>query len=449
MKFKTLALSVAILAVLSAVACFLQRPPAPADADSRIGQPLLDVKAVEKAARIRLTDQGKAVVLARQPDGKWLVPSYYDLPADFTKLGRFIDDLATFKIQRLVTQNPGRLARLEFKDTTIALLDPAGHALWTLTLGKDAEGGGRFVRFDDEKKAYLANLSLFIDSTPKNWTDSLLVDLKPDDISGVEIRFGYGAPVTATRAKMEDAWVAGSAPAGQRIKGDRITSLLSSFTSLRFEDTSELTDANVEAARKHSRTVILTTFDHKTINVDLGRKPEEKIVKPAEAAKTAAKSAPDAAAGPKPLELEPAASTADNAGSKGETAAGTSMAALAASAPAKPEGPKTETIPAGPVYAFITNSDPAAPINALMKKRAFQIYDWNFTSLPQKRDELFEPLPTLSPAEKKPDAKPAEPVPATKPAEKPAEAAAPKTPAAPSPSPNAGRAEKPTEPPKS
>ena len=220
-----------------------------------------------------------------------------------------------------------RLARLEFKDTTIALLDSTGQALWTLTLGKDAEGGGRFVRFGDEKKGYVANLGLFIDSTAKNWADSLLVDLKPDDISGVEITFDYAAPVTATREKKEGAWVATAAPAGQRIKGDRIISLLSSFTSLRFEDTAELTDANVEAARKHSRTVKLTTFDHKTINVDLGRKPEQKIVKPAETAKTASKPAPAADAGPKPLELATATSTADNAGPKGETAAGTSIAA--------------------------------------------------------------------------------------------------------------------------
>jgi len=30
------------------------------------------------------------------------------LPADFAKLSRFIDDLSTVKIQRLVTQNPER-----------------------------------------------------------------------------------------------------------------------------------------------------------------------------------------------------------------------------------------------------------------------------------------------------------------------------------------------------
>ena len=77
--------------------------------------------------------------------------------------------------------------------------------------------------------------------------------------------------------------------------------------------------------------------------------------------------------------------------------------------------------PAGPVYAFIASSDPAAPVNALMKKRAFQIYDWNFTSLPQKPDELFEPVPAPQPTEKKIEtAKPPEAKAETKPAEPPA-----------------------------
>jgi hypothetical protein len=281
---------------------------------------------------------------------------------------------------------------------------------WRLTLGKDAEGGGRFVRFDDEKKGYLANLNLFIDATAKNWVDTLLLDLKPDEIAEVEIAFGDGAPVTASRAKKGEAWAAEKAPAGQRIKSDQITSLLSSFTNLRFQDTSAPNDANVEAARKHSRTVKLTTFDHKTIRVEIGRKPEERKV--IEAPKADVKGQPAAAAGQKPAlgnEGSPAA--------QGEPA--TPLAAVAPAAgteinpsnatpanpavppSAKPDEPKTETIPAGPVYAFITSSDPGATINALMAKRAFQIFDSNFTGLPQKREELFEPVPT-APAEKKP-----------------------------------------------
>jgi hypothetical protein len=52
-----------------------------------------------------------------------------------------------------------------------------------------------------------------------------------------------------------------------------------------------------------------------------------------------------------------------------------------------------ETIPAGPVFAFITHSDASAPINGLMQKRAFEVSDFALTSLPQKASDLFEPVP--------------------------------------------------------
>ena len=181
MKLQTLVLTIAVLAVLSALAFFAQRPRKPTDLDPRTGQEVFDVKVLEKAARIRLTDQGKTVLLAKQPDGRWVVSSYYELPADFAKRGRFLDDLSSAKIQRLVTRTPERLARLEFKDTSIAFLDTADKAIWKLMLGKDAEGGGRFVRFDDEQRGYLANLSTYLDSDAKNWADSLLISVKPDE----------------------------------------------------------------------------------------------------------------------------------------------------------------------------------------------------------------------------------------------------------------------------
>ena len=393
MKLKTLVLVVAILAVLSVAAYFLQRPPARQGADARIGQPVFDANALNHSAKIRLSDQGKNLLLARQPDGQWTVPSYYDLPADVSKLSRFIEDLSNGKIQRLVTENPERLARMGFKDTSVALLDAADKPLWTLTLGKDAEGGGRFVRYDDEKKGYQASLAVFIDSTPKNWADTRLLDLKPDDVAGVELSFAEGDAVTATRAKKDDAWTAGNAPAGQRIRGERIASLLSSLGTLRFEDTSDPADANVEAARKHSRTVKLTTFDHKTFTIEIGRKPEEKKVVEAANVEVKGTTAPAAGQAPAPANATSAAPAGTEAGPK--------AAPLPA---AKPEEPKTETIPAGPVYCYITSSDGGASINALMKKRAFQTFEWNFTSLPAKRDELFEPVPAPPALEKTPAA---------------------------------------------
>jgi hypothetical protein len=424
MKLKPLIVTVAVLAALSLLAWFLNRPAPPPSADPRLNHALVDAATIEKAAKLRINDAGKNVEITRQTGGTWRVPGYYDFPADFQKLSNFTSELADAKIQRLVTSNPERIARLDFKDTKIELLDSADKPLWALTLGKTPEtGGGRFVRFDDEPKAYLASLNTWLDTDPKSWTNTELLNLKADDVAKVEISFpavaagasepktpeSPAATVTLSRAKKEEAWAADKTPANQRVKADKITSLLSSFGNLRFSDTSNPDDPNVVAAREHLRTLTFTTFDHKTVAVALGRKPEEKKLKPTPAApagnKTEApKPEPDKPEAAAPLPRNPT----DSEKPEAEPATVTSQTPE----PAKPAEPEYETIPAGPVYVFITNSDATAPVNELMKKRAFQIYDYAFTSLPQKPDELFEPVPTPPPAANTEAKKPEAPEPA-------------------------------------
>src|SRR6185369_11841846 len=117
MKLRTLIVTIVVLAALSAVVFFVQRPAPPPSADPRIGQSLLAPGVIEKAAKLRISDQGKSVTVAKQADGTWRVPSYYDLPADFTKISGLIGNLTDAKLERLVTSNAERIARLEFKDT--------------------------------------------------------------------------------------------------------------------------------------------------------------------------------------------------------------------------------------------------------------------------------------------------------------------------------------------
>src|SRR5438046_982930 len=138
MKLKTLIVSIVVLAALAVVAYVAQRPAVPASTDPRINQPLVERATVEKAAKLRISDAGKTVEV-NQANGAWRVPSYYDMPADFSKLSGFIGNLTDAKIQRIVTTNPERLARLEFKDTKIQLLDSVDKPVWSVTLGKNAE----------------------------------------------------------------------------------------------------------------------------------------------------------------------------------------------------------------------------------------------------------------------------------------------------------------------
>lgn len=394
MKLRTLIVTVLVLAVISLGVYFATRPAAPTSADPRVNQPLVQRSVVEQAARIRLSDAGKTVELTRKADGSWEVPSYYDLPADFSKLSTFVGNLIDAKIDRLVTSTPERIARLEFKDTKITLLDQAGKELWSVTLGKSAESGGRYVRFGSEQKAYLANFQAWLDSEAKNWADASLLNLKPEEIAKIEIPFPNGETVTLSRAKKEDAWTASPTPAGQSLDTDKVTSLLSSVGHIRFSNTNDPGNPEVAAAQAHERKIKLTAFDGKTTSITLARRPEEKKLK-------APVAGADGKSGPGAL-----GSVADLAANKQAE----SKKGEATSTESKPATPEFETIPAGPVYVAIENSDANASINALMKRRAFEVSDYVFTSLPATPADLFKPA-APTPATPAPDA----PAPATAP----------------------------------
>ena len=363
MKIKTLLITVALLAVLSAAAYLANRPQAAPPADPRVGKPLLDSATATRAATISISDKGKKVELARAADGAWRVASYYDLPADFDKISHIVQDLNEAKVDRFVTSSPGRLAHMEFADSVIALGDASGKDVWSVTFGRTPESGnGKFIRFGREPAAFFSVMHVWLDTDAKGWADARLVTLKADDVAKVEIALEGEPPVTASRAKKDAPWSA-QAPAGRKLAADKVASLVSTLASLRFSDTTAVNDPSAVEASRHMRAFKLTTFDGKTLTVALGRKPEEKKPKaPAPAAPAAAPAAQPAPAAP--------------ASAKDET---------------KPAEPESETIPAGPVFASIASSDPRAPINELMKKRAFQVDDYTFTGLPQKAEELFEP----------------------------------------------------------
>jgi hypothetical protein len=374
MKLKTLLIVILALAVLAGGAYLLKRPGGTsASADNRVGEPLVAPALVERAARIDLSENGQTVRLRQSSPGAWINESYHDFPADFSKLSSLVGSLTSAKVERLVTQNPDRIARLEFKDTRVALADAADKPLVTLTLGKNADGGGRFVKFDDITKAYLSRVSVWLDATARNWTDTTLLTFSQDDIAGVTLTFPSGEPLTLTRTDKAAAFTTASTPAGQQVKASAVTSLLSNLASLRFTETNAPDAPEAIGAREHARTITLKTFDGKTHTVSIGRQPERVVVKPDATKPDPALPSTLAAeaAKPAPLATEP-----EKTG------------------PAAVVGPLTDKVPAGPVFAFLTHSDASAPIHTLMKKRAFQVGEFIFTSLPADRASLFEPVPT-------------------------------------------------------
>jgi hypothetical protein len=361
MKLRTIILAVAILAVLSVVAYLGNRPKVAASADPRIGGVLLDSDTAAKAAGLVVADQGKKVELSRDAAGQWAVVSYFNFPADVVKISRLAQDLNEAKVDRQVTENPERMAHLGFSDSSITFKDSSGKEIWRLVVGKESDSGnGRFIRFGDEPKAFFSTMHIWLDTDSKAWANAQLLTVKPDDIASVEIPFDSGAPIVASRAKKDAPWSTGATPAGHQVSADKISTLLTTLTGLRFTETVDTGDAAVVAATPYVRALKLTTFDGKIVSISLGRKPESKKLK------------------------APVADAKDSLAALGKLAD--------AKAPATPTAPEFDTVPAGPVFASILSSDSHAVVNDMMKRRAFEVDDYVFTGLPQKPEDLFEPL---------------------------------------------------------
>jgi hypothetical protein len=371
MKLKTLALVVAVLAVAAIAVWFFDQRADTVATDPRVGQPILENATLARVASVFVRSDGKEVTLAdtNPADPAWVVRDYFGLPLDFTKLDRFKNDLLDAKVVRFVSANPERLARMQFGDSRIELRDADGKPVWSLALGAQS-GGGRIVKFGDEARAYLAGLNAWIDTTPKNWADSRLVPAKADQVVGLVIRFPGGDTLRFVRVDAKAAWKCDQLPQGINPKDSALGSLVSRLTELRFTETTELDAPDAVAAREHARSLDLVLADGRTISVAMGRRPAPPAPPPAPAPETAPAPAADA---PAPADA-PAAPDAETK-------------------PPEPPAPP----PAGPVYAFVTSSNAADPINASMAKRGFQISEWTFNELPADRAAVTEKAPEPPP----------------------------------------------------
>jgi hypothetical protein len=371
MRLRPLLLSLAILVPAAGAVWWLQRPaPAANSADARIGQRVADPSVVAEATRIRIESAGKTVELTRAADGRWTLAGTPALPADVSRLNRLAADLVAPKVERLVTSNASRLATLDLDASSVTLLDAAGKTLLALDLGKTADGGGRFVRYGDEAKAYLARLNVSLDAEPASWRDTALVaGLKAEDVASVSIAFpDTPAPVLVSRTAADATWTSPATPAGSQVKASVLSSQLGNLTGLRYTEVKPNLDPGVVAARILPRDITLTTFAGRTVKLALCRAPE-----------------PPAPPAPEVKE--------------GETPP-----------PPPPAAPR-------PVYVEVTDSQPDAVLAEAAKTHAFEIGEWIFTSLPAKSADLFEPVPAPPAAAAPAATPPSETTPAAAPSE--------------------------------
>ncbi|MBE2213437.1 MAG: DUF4340 domain-containing protein [Opitutaceae bacterium] len=358
MKVKSLALAVGALGVVTAAVWFFNRNDnAGPVLDARIGQPLLDSATIAKASQFFLRSGGNEVTLTGVDAAALkagVVKEYFDMPADWGKFQRLIEDLtkSEAKITRMVGSTPERVGTLGFSGDRIELRDKDGTAFWTLNLGNSPEKGGKFVKFGDETKAYLSGFSGWLDTTAKSWADAVLVPAKADDVVGIEIQFPEnGGKLSVNRVDGKGIWKCPDLLDGETLKDSEVSALAGKLAGLRFMDTTNPVALETISGRANARTFKVTLQDGRVFTITASQPPT------------------------------PPAPPAPEAPADGST---------------PPPPPPTPAAP--PAELWVQSSRADDPINTLMTRRGFNVAEWTFNGLPAKRDALVNPAPPSAPA---------------------------------------------------
>jgi hypothetical protein len=136
----------------------------------------------------------------------WTVAELNEYPADVAKLRRLLLSLRDAKTIEQKTSDPTRYAILGVEDPTqpgatgaeVTIVAPAGkHAV---IVGKSL-GDGSFVRRAGEAQSYSVEPAISVESEPRFWIDSHLIDLPSTNIDSIQVKPATGTQYQLKRIK--------------------------------------------------------------------------------------------------------------------------------------------------------------------------------------------------------------------------------------------------------
>jgi hypothetical protein len=290
MKLKVLALLSGVLVVLAAAAFAVNRwMNAPEDI-GRMGQTLMSGVDTAAARRIEVISPEHKVTLDTADGSVWAVAQQHEFPVDTKKIKSLLVKLTTVKLAHKVTDNPDKLGELGLlteqenggkleKDKTgrlVTISGPGDKPLFRLILGNDRQGGGAmafggtYVRYPDEKTAYLISDSVVVDLRPQDWIDTVVLDLDADKaIQSVRMTQPGQRTVQLTREKAGDPFALAGLPSDQ-VDQDSVRRVTGQLAGLSVFGVKAGNADPAEVGRKHVGQVEFTLFDKRRFTMDVG-----------------------------------------------------------------------------------------------------------------------------------------------------------------------------------
>ncbi len=162
------------------------------------------------------------VVTVHKVAGQWAVAERDDYPADVAKLRKLLLALADAKIVEEKTSSPANFSVIGVEDptrpgaTSVQVTVTARDGEHSVIVGKPS-GPGYFARRAGKNQSYLVEPPVSLETEPRYWIESRLIDVPTQSIQRVEIKPPAGAGYAVHRLKPgEQGFGLDGTPAGRK-----------------------------------------------------------------------------------------------------------------------------------------------------------------------------------------------------------------------------------------
>lgn len=234
------------------------------------------------AAKLEVTTAEGQVVLSREADGPWILPSKQGYPAREAIVREVILALRSLKVAEPKTRKPEGFVRLEVEDVEsegaksrlVRLSAADGTVLAEALLGRQRPGalgdssGGTYYRVPGGDQAWLAAGTVELPGGERAWLQTDVVHVAANTVAAIEVEHADGTRFTATRASAEDKnFELADLPEGRKAAASKTSQLGSALAFVSFDEVTPA--AEVDFVVAPNRTTV-TTFDGVAVTVELG-----------------------------------------------------------------------------------------------------------------------------------------------------------------------------------
>ena len=245
MKLKTLSIFTSILFLAS---IFVYTNENKRGTDLLTGSDYVKGLDINKIQKISLNFSGDKKITLTRDSNRFVLENHKSYPASTDKVNDLIYKIASIQVKEKIASGADEddLKKYELgKDKRkylVELFDNDGKKTVAFSVGKSHKGKGNYLFKEGKKEIYLSQENLWLNSSYKDFVNTVLLEVKKDDIEKVSLKSDKNLEIV----KKDKEFVVEN-PTDKQYKKEKAEEYAKSFSSVRFDDFYSLTEPKVQA----------------------------------------------------------------------------------------------------------------------------------------------------------------------------------------------------------